>query len=322
MSKKIVNTGLSVLLLALPGASFASNIESAAQIFTTPRGQQCFSAHIPDVHKSLIATPGGGFSAVSRMKPPGAPPTSSPPTLLNLSFFPQQLSVTPDLQILVNMSGSAADPIAPAGSVPFSASSSNTPQGSPSTGALDPSQYDAALAVSETLINQMLLLSYNRGYFKAVQGPDKLTYALSAPPVMNLDGGKADQPSLHLMLVSHQTDFFNQLVVGNNPVIDLDMDLGFETDQNGVLTIRATKVASGAKLASSEGFFGLFNGQVSNTVAQQIASVNKNLAETPMVLDSGEPLPNPTLGIPIQVKEVHSDGNGYLVFYIQCGSSS
>ena len=265
-----------------------------------------------------------GFDLVKEIGAPGAPdcPNDSQgnPTKcvldLNWGLRPAGIGLYQEL-VAFNLAGYLTDPENPNEQAPAPVSHTAPP----ALNTLPLSEYDFALAVNNDVINRMILLGFDRGYFESVgAGSDgdgnASTVKVVGTPVMF--PGPNGHGRLHLTVELHRDGSLKEWISLQDPfqvTVDLDVYMRAATSKSDAweLVIDHIDDTTAAVLPQ---FIDHFAGKVPARVKEEIDARNVKYASSATVIGGPFELPYNVFNFAFHSLRASFDPNGYLVFYM------
>jgi hypothetical protein len=261
----------------------------------------------------MAAEAAKGFSMPGTIGAPGSPvdPTTQISTqpMLNYSMRPSGLSIG-EGGLQLQLGGYVEDP-----TVDFDSSPILGVEPKPRLGFVEPANYDFALSVNQTFVNQILKLSYDRGNFDAVDAGGSSMTLTQAPFFWP---GPTDGSGRLRIVVKHDTSGLKEDLFLEGPVeVEAEMDVTFLVQPDNQMSVLLKNIDEDSFTIEDRFIrFTSLTGQVRSAIKDQIHDKNTALAGK-KVLAQGIQVPQNLLGIPINLLAVNLDPNGHLVFYME-----
>jgi|GEM_PF-1369399 len=182
-------------------------------------------------------------------------------------------------------------------------------------------QYDMAVAINQGLMNRMMQLSFERGYFEKYKTSSGETVKLLASPEMHFNetaDGKVFK--LHAKFRRKAGGFIERVALEGG--LDIDVDLIVKTENHPVkgprlkiLSIDTTTF----KVDMTDVRFGFLQGRVQAAVLAGIKESNVWYAAHDESLNDAIPIPPAVFGVPVRIKDLRVETTGNLVLYLEYG---
>lgn len=241
-----------------------------------------------------------GISETNFMAPPGAPNAQVKP--FNWGLHVDHLAMRDD-SVFLNLSGFARD----GNNVEkLYLSSIKSAKGPFKHNPAIMKKHDAAIAINQGLINQVIKLSAKRGYFDSIEAGEE-TIKLASSPIFDLTGS---YPKVTVE-IEHTVTGLSAAFVRNPIRLNLDLVVDFPVE-NGKSKI----VAKGVDLNSvhlDDKYIRLFKNEVQMAVRKKVAKMGAGLIGYPLADEL--PVPSTLAGIGLVIKKIEIDRSGHLVIY-------
>lgn len=254
---------------------------------------------------------------INAMDPPGAVGPIRPQDRFRFGMALEDASVSPQY-LFLGLKGYIRDPQKP--------SSWSAPNESSEVrhllNDLKPESYDVAVSLSQTYINRMLQLSFERGYFDRMEmGPTPAdTLQLAMPPELHTEDSKNHERAKFKLKIRQDVQGLANLAVHSPIEISFDAQVHVYRQSNGegVMMMDGIDVAS----AQVEDRFlrsSALRGLVMDNVRSQLQEKSDQFAAKPKALLEKLPLPSSIYGVPIQLKAIRTEMSGHILVYMEYG---
>ncbi len=281
------------------------------------------SSKLPEMVNKALGTQLPKIEQINKMTPPGAPATSTDPEFL-WGLEVRKLNLE-DRRLLLELGGWVEDPKNPG----LHFDPSLAAKGPVQVQGVPTSNYDLALTVNRGLINRILQLSYERGYFKVIPLKEgKSLQMFAAPRVEMPKAGETSvqtEPKVRIRVsmlqpivglprlllnkkVKIMVDVFGRLVqnepgkAGMRVVLDSIDEKSLEVPDENYTTIGR-----------------LFKGTVKDNIVGVLNETSAGWQTTEQTLPGALPLPPQFLGLNMTVYRMNMDPNGYIVMFLNFG---
>lgn len=260
-----------------------------------------------------------GFSTVNQITPPGGLDPLGNRTQLQLALRPSGLSLNPQF-LAVGLDGYVVDPdVTWHEATPVQ----RRPQ-PPALRALPPTQYDAALTLSQDVLNRIVFLGFQRGSLASIDAGEGRRARIVAPPAFS--AAPEGRGRLHVTLELPTTGIKQNLGLTNPFQVELDVIVRVRPTTDGrafdVVTERIDEAT--ARIHDRYLTWGRLRGSVDDGLREALRKKNSEYARTEdkiasevMILERPE-----LFGIPIRIKQAEYDPNGYVGLYLEYGAAS
>jgi hypothetical protein len=255
------------------------------------------------------------LSDYNEMDPPGAGRPTGPSERYRWGIVPEELKASAD-HVMVGLSAFVDDPRA---RDPRAEVSRRQVKEAPALDRLDPLSYDIALTVSEDLVNRLLGLGYQRGYYPTMEVPGgKPLEMLQAPEFRFTSGSSSDHGKLHIKVRHHAEGRVEEAAMLRNQVtFEMDLNARLFHPNAGKVSVAVDSI----DVDSLSVYTGsLLRGTRKIAIGRIVKKLNKanlELGKSPHVVVDALPIPSQINGIPIQVRDFRADPHGYLVLYLE-----
>lgn len=274
--------------------------------------------NVPRIVNDLIQknTPEGLWET-NQMDPPGAPvpgPGEAPPEKFTWSMRPEAIRVLPEY-LNVALGVSINDPSRSRQSPYF-----GRREGAawPALNLIQPSEYDIALSLNLDLINRLLQLSFERGYFDDIVLDSGASLKIVNVPHFVVDPKLAsDRAKLHIR-AAQKVKGFQKVAVRSPLEFEADIEVKLVRTEEGALAVELARIDEHSITVDDRYIkMGLFRSAVLGSVHRKVRAANQSLAAKPKRLVDQLPIPQELAGVPIRIKAFQSDRNGHLVIYVE-----
>jgi hypothetical protein len=254
------------------------------------------------------------FSDVNKMDPPGAEHFSREEKY-TWGIKPEQIRLTPHY-LMIGMSAYIDDPKS---TQPDAAVSRRQTKTRPMLNHVDPTTFDAAVAINEDLINRILGLGYQRGYFNKLQVSEGAPLSMLQAPEFRFDGSlPRDRGKLHIKVSQKMEGFTNQLAVKHQLTFEMDVVAHLIHTPEGQVQVALDGIDLGSINIDQRSIRSPFEGMVNAAVKKKLADADKELRRHHKIIVEKLPIPtNLPFTPPLRVKDFEADENGYIVIYFE-----
>lgn len=255
------------------------------------------------------------LSDFNEMDPPGAGRPTTAGERYRWGIVPEELGATPE-HVMVGLSAFIDDPKA---RNPRAQVSRLQVKEAPALDHLNATTYDVALTISEDLVNRLLGLGYQRGYYPTLAVPgDQPLELLQAPEFRFTRGTSSDHGKLHIK-VKHYADgkLEKATMFGNQLTFELDLNARLIHTLAGKLSVAVDSIDVDTLSVYTNSLLPGTRRIAIGRIVKKLRKANVTLAKTPHSVVDALPIPSQINGIPIQVKDFRADPHGYLVLYLE-----
>ncbi|MBC7690669.1 MAG: hypothetical protein H7222_02785 [Methylotenera sp.] len=258
-----------------------------------------------------------GLDEVTEFDPPGGPTPTKPEDRFKLRVSPQEVHYT-NQTLFLGVNGEVIDPKAHR-DTPFTPvkPASNKPQ----LGSVSANSYDLALVLNQNLINRVVQMSYQRGYFDQVKLADGSFVKVITTPVFQFDQEVSrDHAKLHVKVEQTIPCGYERIALKEHVRLEFDIQVRLKSS-GGVPKLILEKVDISTVKVDTSSFSALarnlppLRALVFSKINKMLADANTGYARSEEVLGV-LPLPS-ILGLPFTVKELHSDISGSIILYLE-----
>jgi hypothetical protein len=251
----------------------------------------------------------------NRMNPPGAPSPLPDEEKFHWGLTPETLEDS-DGAVHLGFSAWVEDPMARAGAVVPRPRTRELPL----LDALSTENYDVAVSLNQDLINRMLTLSYNRGYFPDIPLASGKKLRITSAPEFRLDQQATSGVTgkLHAKF-SYPVDGIQAWIVRNPIDFELDLDVRLVTTPQGIRVELVRGDEQSIRIDPRDIQWELFAGKVYRAARAEMRRMNAELIRSPKVIVDQIPFPNRLGGLPIRIRTISADRGGHIVVYIEYG---
>jgi hypothetical protein len=246
--------------------------------------------------------------------PPGSPNAKTGPLMLGLRV--SDVGLTDD-HVFAELEGNVEDP--------QSAVIPNLHNGfvsRPAFNGLRPTDYDAALVLSQAVINRVMELAFRRGNFRKfdIGSPGKPRYAKIVNAPYFVDGSDPFGRGLMHVTLEMTPEGIEQRIGLSSPFqISLDIQASLRPFGNDSFEIVQDRIlTSSARIEDRYITFGFLRKKVYEGIQEALNELNQGYKKGQTLIADATPLSTGDLidGAPLKIKKAEFDGNGYLVFYL------
>lgn len=271
---------------------------------------------IPEMLSAVIEKKLGDVREVNEMSPPGAP-EGKPVRGFRWGLVPAEVNHTPK-SIYLGLGGFFEDPEA---SHDLPMRGLVQAKGAPALSGKYDGKYDIALALNQGLLNRVLQLSHERGYFRKVSSGKKGEFIrLADAPVFHFDH-KGDREYVKLDLaVDYEPKGMEKVAIKGPLRVGFTMNVRLQRTANGgTAMIKDGLDQDSIRIDKSAIRFKFFEERVIKGVQEKIAAESLDMKKNPKALVDRFPVPEALFGVPIVTSAFEVLPGGYLVIYSEFG---
>ncbi len=321
------------ILIEINGQKFLLNKDYLEQIFQDQKPlmirqaqnllDTMASTKLPEMVNKALGTQLPKIEQINKMSPPGAPEASQDPDFL-WGLEVRKLNLE-DRRLLLELGGWVEDPKNPGlhFDPALAAKGPVQVQGVPTT------DYDLALTVNRGLINRILQLSYERGYFKEIALSDGESLRMFAPPhVQPPKAGETSvqsEPKVRIRVsILQPITGLPRLLLHKEVKIMVDVFGRLVQNEPGKPGMRVIldSIDDRSLIVPDENYTvvgRLFKGTVINKIVGNLSGVSAGWKTREQALPGALPLPPQFLGLNLTVFRMNMDPNGYIVMFLNFG---
>ncbi|MCC7441931.1 MAG: hypothetical protein IT285_09870 [Bdellovibrionales bacterium] len=276
---------------------------------------------LPDTLNEMIeARMPHGFFEMNRMDPPGSEGEIADrdkfvwglsPAILNQTGRHLYLGLTgyvedPRPRRLSWMPGWSWDP-APDRTVP----STRRPRVPDATLAAN----DGVLTLSQDLVNRMLQLSYNRGLNREFSVPGSNPIRLIERPRLVIDGSSDYGQAVLKLNVETEVDGLGSVLVNNPLRMRFDLRISLGRTATGGMKMRMNEIQLNS-IVLDPSTINMWESKVLVEVRKKFRAFNHRIQNEEKLLVEDFRLPSSLFGMPMNLTEVSTDRNGFILLYV------
>ncbi|MGK5086376.1 hypothetical protein WDW86_02365 [Bdellovibrionota bacterium FG-2] len=189
-----------------------------------------------------------------------------------------------------------------------------------------PADYDLALSLNQDLVNQILGLSFARGYFEKVPyGDAGESLAMTVAPELVLTGALAKDRAILRLQVAKKPQGIEKFFVENPLLFSFDMNVrlvvtpGVKGASSRISLLVDRIDESTVKVKRESVKLGFLHSMIEKSVKKKIRRANVGYKSNPMALAKDVAIPSEVAGIPLSLQSLQSDSSGYIVLYLEYG---